>query len=89
MNLMKDFNDLVQDFRNQATRDQLGPALALIAPGDFQGFIAWGAENGYTLTLADVQKGLADEKLAQAFQRSDVLRGWITRSPAAAPAGKP
>lgn len=87
--MAKNFNDLVQDFKNQAIRDQLGPSLSLIAPGDFQGFISWGAENGYTLTLADVQQGLADEKLAQAFQRSDILRGWITQSPAAAAAGKP
>lgn len=79
-NIMRFFNDM----QDQATRDRLGPSLALVPPGRWDLFIQWAAANGYVAHGHDIADALSRRPaLTKRLAEHPVLKGWSDESLAA------
>lgn len=50
---MNQLEKFIAALKDQSYFEQVGPAFALIEPGNWHGFVQWGKECGYQLTLKD------------------------------------
>lgn len=75
------FAALIEDFHDDAVRNSLGPALALISPGNWDGLIEWGAAHGYRFdahTIHDQYR--LQPTLSRLMVTHPVLRHWSPAS---------
>ena len=76
----KGMDQLVEDLRDEKIRNSIGPSLALLAPGDWAGFIGWGKAHGYVYSAQDIQAELArvlSPKAIEQLAQNPVLKGWM------------
>jgi hypothetical protein len=71
------FADLIEDFRDDAIRNALGPSFAMLVPGNWTGLIAWAGKHGYSFNAADIHAHYArTPKLAAIIAATPQLNGW-------------
>lgn len=73
----KNLTAFIEDFKDEGTRNKLGPALVLITPGHWDRLIRWGAAHGYAITAADIQQEIVKyPRLLAAFAAHPRMKGW-------------
>ncbi len=78
---VKNMAALIEDFKNPAIREKLGPSLALITLGHWDRFIKWSAGHGYTITCDDIHEQLVSRpEMVKAFAAHPVLKAWSPES---------
>ena len=79
-NIMRFFNDM----QDQATRDRLGPSLAMVPPGRWDLFIQWAKAQGYVFHGHDIEDEFTRRPvLMKRLAAHPVMQGWSPESLAA------
>lgn len=68
----KNFSQFVTDLVDPANFNVWGPALALLAPGNFDGLIQFAGKLGYVFTAADVKAFVTAHRASQGRMRAQV-----------------
>jgi len=75
----KDFNALVDDLKNNpALYSKIGPSMALLVPGNFNGLIDLLAAHGYSITADEVIQFIKSHpNLADVIARHPSWMNWL------------
>jgi len=76
---VKNFSTLVNDLKNKATLEKLGPEIALIEPGHWDYFISWASTHGYSCTVDGITEYFKDKDQDSLLesQQNGYLQTWM------------
>ncbi len=85
MSTSKSFTDFIRDLKDNEQFEKIGPGIALVQPGNWQGIVKVGQHHGYEFSLAEVYTVMKDKPDAfKAMPCDSSLAAWSLETLSAA-----